>query len=131
MLYSSLSGKKTDLLRPKDLSALNAFASDSGVALKKHFLAAAAEHYACALRIPLGDEQEYARQAMNFPAEYVMPCFIAIGKPAGNAIYHIQNEHDLTERVHLNLQGSKWERLCNQYRMGNVESDWDRQSNLI
>mgnify|MGYP003770736595 FL=1 len=93
--------QKTDLLRPKDLSALNAFAS-IWCCIENIFLAATAEHYACALRIPLGDEQEYARQAMNFPAEYVMPCFIAIGKPAGNAIYHIQNEHDLTERVHLN-----------------------------
>ena len=65
-------------------------------------LASTAENYTCALRIPLGDEQEYARSVMNFPEEYMMPCYIAIGKPAEKAVYNKQKEYELINRIHIN-----------------------------
>lgn len=83
--------QKKDLLKPKDLSALNAFAS-IWCCIENMFLAITAEKYAYALRIPLGDEQEYVKSVLKFPDEYVMPCYIAIGKPADDAVYNKQKE---------------------------------------
>lgn len=93
--------QKKDLLKPKDLSALNAFAS-IWCCIENMFLAITAEKYAYALRIPLGDEQEYVKSVLKFPDEYVMPCYIAIGKPADDAVYNKQKECVIKERVHLN-----------------------------
>lgn len=66
------------------------------------FLAITAEKYAYTLRVPLGDEQEYVKSVLNFPDEYVMPCYIAIGKPTNDAIYNIQKPYALEERIHIN-----------------------------
>lgn len=93
--------QKKDLLKPKDLSALNAFAS-IWCCIENMFLAITAEKYAYALRIPLGDEQEYVKSVLKFPDEYVMPCYIAIGKPADDAVYNNQKEFVFEERVHVN-----------------------------
>lgn len=93
--------QKKDLLKPKDLSALNAFAS-IWCCIENMFLAITAEKYAYALRIPLGDEQEYVKSVLKFPDEYVMPCYIAIGKPADEAVYNKQKEFVIEERVHVN-----------------------------
>ena len=88
-------------MQPQDLSALNAFAS-IWCCVENILLASTAENYTCALRIPLGDEQEYARSVMNFPEEYMMPCYIAIGKPAEKAVYNKQKEYELINRIHIN-----------------------------
>lgn len=93
--------QKKDLLKPKDLSALNAFAS-IWCCIENMFLAITAEKYAYSLRIPLGDEQEYVKSILNFPDEYVMPCYIAIGKSADDAVYNEQNEYAVEERIHVN-----------------------------
>lgn len=93
--------QKKNLLQPKDLAALNAFAS-IWCCIENIFLAAIAEEYAYALRIPLGDEQEYVKSVLNFPDEYVMPCYIAIGKPVDDAVYHEQKSYTLDERIHMN-----------------------------
>jgi len=68
-------------LQPKDLSALNAFAS-IWCYLENIFLATMAEQYAYALKIPLGDEQGYIKSILNYSDEHVMLCYIAIGKVA-------------------------------------------------
>jgi hypothetical protein len=39
---------------------------------------------------------------MNFPEEYMMPCYIAIGKPAEKAVYNKQKEYELINRIHIN-----------------------------
>lgn len=93
--------QKTDLLRPESLSALNAFAS-IWCCIENIFLAAAAEGYACALRIPLGMEQEHARSVLGYPRDYCMPCFIAIGKPADGAKEIHQKEISPESRIHWN-----------------------------
>ena len=48
-------------------------------------MAATAEGYGCTLRIPLNQEAEYARNVLDFPNEYFMPCFIGIGRPKPDA----------------------------------------------
>lgn len=93
--------QKKNLLQPKDLSALNAFAS-IWCCIENIFLAITAEKYAYALRIPLGEEVEYTKSILNFPDDYVMPCYIAIGRPAEDAIYATQKEYSIEERIHIN-----------------------------
>lgn len=76
--------KKVDILHPADLSHLNCFAS-VWCSIENLWLAATAEGYGCNLRIPWGNEEEAARKAAGFPEEYMIPCFIGIGRPAENA----------------------------------------------
>jgi len=94
--------QKTDILHPDNLSHLNGFAS-IWCCIENMFLAATAEGYACTLRIPLGEEGEWARETLNFPEDYLMPCLIAVGKPSDNATYIEQKEYSLRERIHKNL----------------------------
>lgn len=94
--------QKTDVLKPDNLSHLNGFAS-IWCCIENMFLAATAEEYACTLRIPLGDEAQWAREVLKFPEDYLMPCFIGIGKPQKNAKFVEQKEFDLSERIHNDL----------------------------
>lgn len=71
---------KTDILHPDNISRLNGFAS-IWCSIENIFLASTAEEYACTLRVPLGDEDKYAKDVLDFPNDYFMPCFIGIGKP--------------------------------------------------
>lgn len=91
--------KKVDVLHPADLSHLNCFAS-IWCSIENLWLAATAEGYGCNLRIPCGDEEKLARNATGFPEEYMIPCFIGIGKPADNAIRTKQLTPDLEKQLH-------------------------------
>lgn len=93
--------QKTDLLHPESLSHLNGFAS-IWCSIENLFLAATAEGYAATLRIPLGNEDEWARSVLSFPEDYFMPCFIAIGKARPDARRLEQKEHSLSQVLHKN-----------------------------
>lgn len=93
--------QKTDLLRPENLSHLNGFAS-IWCSIENIFLAATAEGYACTLRVPLGDEGSWSRKVLGYPDDYLMPCFIGIGKPSKDAPFLKQKDISLQERVHWN-----------------------------
>lgn len=95
--------QKTDVFHPENISHLNGFAS-IWCSIENIFLASTAEGYGCSLRIPLGDEAEYARKILEFPDDYLMPCFIGIGKPQNNVPAIKQKNIDITERIHWN----KW-----------------------
>ena len=95
--------QKTDILHPENISHLNGFAS-IWCSIENIFLASTAEGYGCTLRVPLGDEEEYARKVLGFPNDYFMPCFIGIGKPEKDAPVIKQKDIDIKERIHLN----KW-----------------------
>ncbi|MDO5520960.1 MAG: nitroreductase family protein [bacterium] len=95
--------QKTDLLHPENLSHLNGLAS-IWCCIENMFLASTEEGYACALRIPLGEEGAWAREVLGFPEDYIMPCVIAVGKPSCNASLVIQKEYNVSERIHTN----KW-----------------------
>ena len=91
--------KKVDVLHPANLSDLNCFAS-VWCSIENLWLAATAEGYGCNLRIPQGNEEELAREATGFPEEYMIPCFIGIGKPAENAIRPRQLFADPEKQLH-------------------------------
>ena len=95
--------QKTDILNPDNVSHLNGFAS-IWCSIENIFLAATAEGYGCTLRVPLGDESEYARNVIGFPHDYFMPCFIGIGRPKKDAAKVQQKNIILKERIHWN----KW-----------------------
>ena len=91
--------QKTDIRKPENLSHLNGFAS-IWWCIENMFLASTAEEYACTLRIPLGNEGEWARNILKFPEDYFMPCFIGIGKPSDDAVLIKQKEVSVKERIH-------------------------------
>ena len=91
--------QKTDILHPENISHLNGFAS-IWCSIENIFLSAAAEGYGCNLRIPLGNEAEYARDVLGFPSDYLMPCFIGIGRPESGIAPVKQKEINIKERIH-------------------------------
>lgn len=91
--------QKTDLLHPENLSHLNGFAS-IWCSIENLLLAATFEGYAATLRIPLGNEGEWARAVLSYPEDYLMPCFIAIGKARADAARLEQKEHPLDQVIH-------------------------------
>lgn len=91
--------QKTDILQPDNLSHLNGFAS-IWCSIENLLLATTAEGYAATLRIPLGNEGEWARTVLHFPDDYLMPCFIAIGKASSDTTHLKQIEHPLEKVIH-------------------------------
>ena len=93
----------TPLLKPKNLSALNGFAS-IWCCIENILLAVAAENLGCALRIPFEKETETIFEVLSHPKEYIMPCFLAIGYPLAKAKKPEQIKQKLKEKIHYN----KW-----------------------
>ena len=93
--------QKTDILHADNLSHLNGFAS-IWCCIENIFLATTAEDLGATLRIPLGNEAEWVRNVLGFPEDYLMPCFIAIGKPKEDAAFIEQKPYTLKERIHNN-----------------------------
>ena len=91
--------QKTDILHPDNISHLNGFAS-IWCSIENIFLSATAEGYGCNLRVPLGNEEEHARDVLGFPNDYFMPCFIGIGKPKKGVFPVKQKEIFIEERIH-------------------------------
>ena len=92
--------KKVDILNPSDLSDLNCYAS-IWCSIENVWLAATAEGYGCNLRIPRGDEENIAKRVLGFPEDYMIPCFIGIGRPADDAVHTKQLKVDLDEQIHF------------------------------
>ena len=105
MLYEAaavivpLMKKKVDILHPADLSHLNVFAS-VWCSIENLWLAATAEGYGCNLRIPCGNEEAVAQKALGFPDNYLVPCFIGIGRPAPDAVLPKQIDFNPDEMIH-------------------------------
>ena len=91
--------QKTDIIHPDNISHLNGFAS-IWCSIENIFLAATAEGYGCNLRVPLGNESEYAGEVLGFPRDYFMPCFIGIGKPKNGIVPVKQKDINIKERIH-------------------------------
>lgn len=94
--------QKTNILQPDNISHLNGFAS-IWCSIENIFLASTAEGYGCTLRVPLGNEGEYAKEVLGFPDDYFMPCFIGIGKPKKDAVVVKQKDIDVRERIHWDI----------------------------
>jgi len=93
--------KKVDILNPRDLSDLNCYAS-VWCSIENLWLAATAEGYSCNLRIPRGNEEIIAKNVLGFPNEYLLPCFIGIGRPAKDAVRTKQIDVKIDEQIHWN-----------------------------
>lgn len=95
--------QETPLLKPKNLSSLNAFAS-IWCCIENIFLSATAEGLACAMRIPFAEETKYLQGVIGHPDDYVMPCYISIGYPKEDAIIPSQHDINAKDRIHM----GKW-----------------------
>ncbi|AII15449.1 nitroreductase [Campylobacter iguaniorum] len=91
------------LLKPKNLSSLNYFAS-AWASIENIMLGATAEGLACALHIPIMDESEHVKQVVGAPADYELACFLAIGYKSDKAPNLKQKEIKIADKIHKN----KW-----------------------
>lgn len=91
----------TPLLAPENLSALNSFASIWCV-IENILLATTAEGLGAAIRIPFDSELEHILDVLGHPAEYIMPCFIALGHPSPTAANIRQKDFNADEKIHVN-----------------------------
>jgi nitroreductase len=91
------------LLKPKDLSALNGFAS-IWCCIENILVAAAAEGIFGVMRIPGEDERKTIKEFCTIPADYEVPCYLALGYPMEGAARARQLEIPVRERIHT----EKW-----------------------
>lgn len=91
--------KKVDILNPSCLSDLNCYAS-IWCSIENVWLAATSEGYGCNVRIPLGNEETVAKDTLGIPDDYLIPCFIGIGRPAKGAKQTKQIEVDYDNQIH-------------------------------
>jgi nitroreductase len=95
--------QKAPLLQPKNLSALNGFAS-IWCCIENIMLAAADEKLGCAIRIPFEQETEHLFETLRHPKEYCMPCYVAIGYPLSRVKKPEQIKQKIKDKIHYN----KW-----------------------
>lgn len=91
------------LMQPANLSSLNEFAS-IWCCIENILLAATAEGILGVTRIPMTKELEHIKKVLNHPAEYTMPCYIALGYPKKDAQMPVQKIINVDDRLHIN----KW-----------------------
>jgi len=89
------------LLKPKNLSALNSFAS-IWCCLENIMLAVTAEKLGYAMRIPFDKETEHIFETLKHPKDYVMPCYLAIGYPSPGVKSSKQIKHRIKDKIHYN-----------------------------
>lgn len=89
------------LLEPETLSSLNPFAS-IWLCIENILLAATAEGLGVSLRIPSQNELDYLRDAVHYPEDYYMPCYLGIGYPAKDAVIIPQKQFNIRDKVHIN-----------------------------
>lgn len=92
---------QTPLLQPKNLSALNEFAS-IWCCIENMLLAAASEGVFGVTRIPMTDESEHIKEVLGHPDKYVLPCYMALGYPDKNAKRTKQNTVSAKTKIHFN-----------------------------
>ncbi len=94
--------KTHPLLRPVEQSSLNYFAS-AWCAVENMLLAAANEGLGAVFHIPVGDEADCIKKAVNAPEGYEFACLLTIGYPAENAFLPRQKEINIEDRIHANV----------------------------
>lgn len=92
--------QSSPLLRPKSLSDLNAFAS-IWMCIENILIAAADQGIMGVVRIPMEDEREKLKEFLGMPANYEIPCFLALGYPAADSRSAKQVKINLQEKMHL------------------------------
>jgi len=92
----------TPLLKPRSLSEMNPLVS-IWCCIENILVAAAAEGIFGVTRILFEDERKILKRFLKIPADYEIPCHLALGYPARNAKRLPQVEIDLDERIHINI----------------------------
>jgi nitroreductase len=95
--------QKLPLLKPKNLSALNYFAS-IWCCIENILLAAASEGIFGVTRIPFDEEIEQIREVLDIPEDYQFPCYLALGYPSEDVKPLLQHSIKVDDRMHFN----KW-----------------------
>lgn len=93
--------EKVDILHPADISHLNVFAS-IWCSIENFLLASTYEGLGCSLRIALANEMDNAKNVLNIPEGYFIPCFLGLGKPKKDAKMCKQKEINTKEKIHYN-----------------------------
>lgn len=91
------------LLKPRNLSDLNSFAS-IWCCIENMLIAAASEGIYGVTRIPFDEEIIHLRDIMAIPQDYEIPCYLALGYPAKDEKPIIQHKVQAEDRIHYN----KW-----------------------
>jgi nitroreductase len=92
--------QKEPLLQPKNLSALNPFAS-IWCCIENILLVAAAEGVYGVTRIPFDEEIAHIKAITKMPADYEFPCYLALGYPIEGGTIQ-QHSIRAEERIHFN-----------------------------
>jgi nitroreductase len=92
--------QRVPLLRPKNLSALNAFAS-IWCCIENILVAAASEGIFGVTRIPMEGERKAIKRFLAIPGEYEIPCYVALGYPKASATRTEQKQVMVDEKIHL------------------------------
>lgn len=92
-----------DLFKPTSISSFNSVSSIWCV-IQNIFLASTYEGYACSMRIPVGDEGKNVVESIGAPNEYLLPCYIGIGKAKEGEPKVPQKDIDLEKKKHF----GKW-----------------------
>jgi len=90
---------KPDLL--SSLYSLNDFAA-MWCCIENILIAAASEGICGVTKIPGNGEEEHIKTVIGHPADYIMPCYIALGYPSKNATIPKQKEAFAKDRIHIN-----------------------------
>jgi nitroreductase len=91
-----------DLLHPETLSSLNCFAS-IWCCIENILIASASEGIFGVTRIPFEPERKHIHKVLHIPAEYEVPCYLALGYPAENVKRMEQVPISIAEKVHVNV----------------------------
>ncbi len=89
------------LFSKKDIFSLNSFAS-IWCCIENILIAAVAEGIFGVTRIPFNHEVIKIKKLLNIPDDYEVPCFLALGYPTDNAVFHKQKEISVEDRIHVN-----------------------------
>jgi len=90
---------KPDLM--SSLFSLNDFAA-MWCCIENILIAAASEGIFGVTKIPANSEEEHIKAVTGHPADYIMPCYIALGYPSKNATIPKQKEVSAKDRIHIN-----------------------------
>lgn len=92
------------LLKPKNLSALNGFAS-IWCCIENILLAAVSEGIYGVTRIPFDKETKHLKHTLHIPDDYAIPCYLALGYPDEKYNRSVpQHVIKAEDRIHFN----KW-----------------------
>jgi nitroreductase len=89
------------LLKPKNLSALNSFAS-IWCCIENMLIAASSEGIYGVTRIPFDKETTHIREMLDIPKDYEFPCYLALGYPSKDEKPIPQHLFQAEDKIHLN-----------------------------